>query len=65
MERDLTELARICLQHARNAKARKVAAALLRMAKDYQRRAALLRGADQGVGRGRRARPTVLAVALT
>jgi len=44
MEHDLIELARICIDHARTARAPKVAAALLRMAKDYERRAAQLRG---------------------
>src|SRR5437763_9920491 len=43
MEDDLIELARICLEHARASQAPKVAAALLRMAKDYERRAAQLR----------------------
>src|SRR5262245_11669482 len=42
MKTDLIELARICLVHARASKAPKVAAALLRMAKEYQRRAALV-----------------------
>jgi hypothetical protein len=44
MERDLTELASICLKHAQTAQEPKVTAALLRMAKDYQRRATRLRG---------------------
>jgi len=44
MEHDLIELARICVEHAKAAKAPKVAAALLRLAKDYQRRVARLRG---------------------
>jgi hypothetical protein len=42
MEDDLTELARICLEHARTSQVPKLSAQLLRMAKDYQRRAALL-----------------------
>ena len=46
MEHDLTELARICLKHAKKhakaAKAPKLAATLRRMAKEYQRRAACL-----------------------
>jgi hypothetical protein len=42
MEHDLTELARICLKHAKAAKAPKLAAALLGMAKEYQRRATRL-----------------------
>ena len=46
MEDDLTELARICLKHAKVARTRKTAAALMRMAKDYQRRAALLHGSN-------------------
>jgi hypothetical protein len=40
MEDDLNELARICLEHARATRTRKTAAALRRMAKDYQHRAA-------------------------
>ena len=47
MEDDLVELARICLAHARIAQAPRAAAALRRMAKEYQRRAALLRS-DNG-----------------
>jgi pyruvate kinase len=47
MEDDLVELARICLAHARITQAPRAAAALRRMAKEYQRRAALLRG-DNG-----------------
>ena len=43
MEDDLVELARICLAHARITPAPRAAAALRRMAKEYQRRAALLR----------------------
>jgi hypothetical protein len=39
MEDDLTELARICLEHANAAQTPKAAAALRRMARDYQRRA--------------------------
>ena len=42
MEDDLIELARICVEHARASQTPKVAAALLRMAKDYERRAARL-----------------------
>jgi hypothetical protein len=42
-EDDLTELARICLKHAKAAKTPKLARALLQMAKEYQRRAAQLR----------------------
>jgi hypothetical protein len=55
---DLIELARICLKHARATSVRRAAAALKRMAKDYQRRAGLL-GTDpspQG-NRARRRRP--------
>jgi hypothetical protein len=40
MKDDLTELARICLEHAKAAQTPKAAAALRRMAKDYERRAA-------------------------
>jgi hypothetical protein len=39
---DLIELARICLKQARLTKKRVVTAALRRMAKEYQRRAAQL-----------------------
>ena len=39
---DLIELARICLKHARATSVRRAAAALKRMARDYQRRAGLL-----------------------
>ena len=46
MEDDLVELARICLAHARITQAPRAAAALRRMAKEYQRRAALLRGGN-------------------
>ena len=53
-ESDLTELARICLKHAEAAKTRKLAAALLRMAKEYQRRAGQLRSGDRPSGRSRR-----------
>ena len=47
MEHDLAELARICRKRAQVAPAPKVAAALLRLAKHYQRRAALLHGGKQ------------------
>ncbi len=40
--RDLIELARICREQARAAKAADVAAELRRMAKEYERRAARL-----------------------
>ena len=53
MEYDLTELARICLKHAQTAQVPKVTIALLRMAKDYQRRAARLRGDKEQVERRR------------
>ena len=44
---DLIELARICLKQARLTKKRVVTAALRRMAKEYERRAALLDTAPQ------------------
>ena len=53
MEDDLTELARICLEHARTSQAPKVTVQLLRMAKDYQRRAARLRGDKEQAERRR------------
>ena len=39
---DLIELARICRQQAREAKAKNVAGELMRMAKEYEKRAASL-----------------------
>jgi hypothetical protein len=53
MEDDLMALARICLEHASASKAPIVAAQLLRMAKDYQRRAARLRGDKEEAERRR------------
>jgi len=53
MEHDLTELARICLKQAQTAQVPKVTIALLRMAKDYQRRAARLRGDNEQAERRR------------
>ena len=50
MEDDLLELARICLEQARIAQAPNVAAKLRRMAKDYQRRAALAHGGRRREG---------------
>ncbi len=51
---DLIELARICLKHARATSVQRAAAALKRMARDYQRRAGLL-GKDPS-SQGNRAR---------
>jgi hypothetical protein len=53
-ESDLAELARICLKHAEAAKTRKLAAPLLRMAKEYQHRAAQLRSGNSPSRRSRR-----------
>ena len=39
---DLIELSRICRQQAREAKAKNVASELMRMAKEYEKRAASL-----------------------
>ena len=58
MEHDLTESARICLKHAR-ASGPKAAAVLLRMAKQYQRRAALLRNGNLPRKRRQRERQLV------
>jgi hypothetical protein len=53
-EDDLTELARICLKHAKMANTPKLATALQRMAKEYQRRAAQLRSGNSPSRRRRR-----------
>jgi multidrug resistance efflux pump len=51
---DLIELARICFKHALTTPTRRAAAALKRMAKEYQRRAALLQeGKDARTNRSR------------
>ena len=50
MESDLSDLVRICRVHAQAAQAPKVAAALLRLAKHYQRRAAQLSEGKQERG---------------
>jgi hypothetical protein len=44
--KDLVELARICVEHARAAKNFEAAAALKRIAKEYQQRAAELNGGE-------------------
>jgi hypothetical protein len=66
MEDDLTELARICLEHAKAAQTPKAAAALRRMAKDYKRRAAPS-GNGEALKRGRlasRKQPKAAASAM-
>jgi len=50
MKNDLIQLAQICLEHSRRAKAPEVTAALRRMAREYQRRAQRIR-AGEGVKR--------------
>jgi hypothetical protein len=52
MKNDLIQLAQICLEHARRAKAPEVTAALTRMAREYQRRAQRFHAGD-GVKRPR------------
>jgi hypothetical protein len=53
MERydDLVELARICREQARSAKAKTVAAELRRMAKEYEKRASITSDGTKGRGR--------------
>jgi hypothetical protein len=56
---DLVQLARICLEQARKAKDKAVAAQLRRMADDYQKRAGELRTSRPPLPASEHARPVV------